>query len=310
LEVVFLFEITAFFIYFAEKTMNKNYALVDIQEVKKYFHNENKIDDFFYYQTMNSIPVFNSLPSRINGFTFGICLEGWIDISIGLQRFRVEKGGFMVILPVHIFQVNEQSADFDARSIMISTDFVENLNTYSGKMILPYPYIEENPITQIDMPEGNQLLIDYYTILNKLQKFSSINLYYKEMIQHLVYAFLLGIASIYEQFVVQLGNSNDLFKRFLLLLNNHFKTEHSVVFYADKLCLTPKYFSAQIKKQSGKTVGEWIDDMIILEAKVLLKTPNTSVQQVADILNFCDQSTFGKFFKRCAGISPKEYRNS
>jgi AraC-like DNA-binding protein len=286
-----------------------SYTIVNIPEIKKFFNSKNEIENFFYYQTSLNIPAVDSSPVRINGFTFGICLKGWMDISIGLQRFRVHKGEFLVILPSHIFQVHEQSADFDARSIMISNDFVENINIYSGKMIFPYPYIEVNPVTRVEHHGGDKLLTDFYAVLDNLQGFSKLNIYYEQMVQHLVCALLLGIATIYEQLAPTL-EVNDLFKRFVVLLNQHFKTEHSVSFYADKLCLTPKYFSLRIKEVSGKTAGEWIDDMITLEAKVLLRTPNTSIQQVSDSLNFCDQSTFGKFFKLRTGISPKEYKMS
>ncbi|WP_233552114.1 helix-turn-helix domain-containing protein [Parabacteroides sp. AF48-14] len=49
---------------------------------------------------------------------------------------------------------------------------------------------------------------------------------------------------------------------------------------------------------------------LIVEAKILLKAPQATVQQVADVLHFSDQSTFGKFFKKHMGISPMEYRKS
>jgi AraC-like DNA-binding protein len=82
--------------------------------------------------------------------------------------------------------------------------------------------------------------------------------------------------------------------------------ERSIGFYADKLCLTPKYLT--IKEMSGKLAGEWIDDYVMLEAKVLLKSTNMTVQQISERLNFTTQSHFGTYFKRLAGVSPKEYR--
>ena len=64
------------------------------------------------------------------------------------------------------------------------------------------------------------------------------------------------------------------------------------------------------KELTGKSANKWIDDALIVEAKMLLKAPQATVQQVADILHFSDQSTFGKFFKKHMGISPMEYRKS
>jgi AraC-type DNA-binding domain-containing proteins len=65
-----------------------------------------------------------------------------------------------------------------------------------------------------------------------------------------------------------------------------------------------------IKEAGGKSAGEWIDERVILEVKALLKSTNMTIQQISDELNFPTQSSFGKYFKRLTGISPKEYRNN
>jgi AraC-like DNA-binding protein len=98
--------------------------------------------------------------------------------------------------------------------------------------------------------------------------------------------------------------------QFLQLLFDHAKEQHAVTFYAGKLFITPQYLSLILKELTGKSANKWIEDALIVEAKVLLKMPQTTVQQVADKLNFSDQSTFGKFFKKHIGLSPMEYRKS
>ena len=62
--------------------------------------------------------------------------------------------------------------------------------------------------------------------------------------------------------------------------------------------------------QTGYSAVEWIERFVILEAKVLLKSSNLNIQQIADELHFPSQSFFGKYFKKLTGMSPKEYRNS
>jgi len=81
-----------------------------------------------------------------------------------------------------------------------------------------------------------------------------------------------------------------------------------VGFYARQLCITPKYLTTLIKRISGKSVSEWIDNYVILEAKTLLKYSNMSVQEIAYYLNFPNQSFFGSYFKRNAGMSPSQYK--
>ena len=84
--------------------------------------------------------------------------------------------------------------------------------------------------------------------------------------------------------------------------------ERSIGFYAERLCLTPKYLSQVVHAVSGRHAGEWIRDYVILEAKALLKSGQYTTQQVADMLNFPNQSFFGVYFKKAVGCSPKAYR--
>ena len=94
----------------------------------------------------------------------------------------------------------------------------------------------------------------------------------------------------------------------LTLVNTHSKKERNVNFYADKLCLTPRYLNTVIRQASQQTVMDWINQSIILEAKVLLKHSNLLVYQVSDELNFPNPSFFSKFFKRMTGMTPHEYQ--
>jgi AraC-like DNA-binding protein len=107
-----------------------------------------------------------------------------------------------------------------------------------------------------------------------------------------------------------LSRKEELLDGFLQLLTKHVREYHVVTFYAEKLFITPQYLSLILRELTGRSANKWIDDALITEAKILLKTPLATIQQVADTLNFSDQSTFGKFFKKHIGMSPMEYRKS
>ena len=98
------------------------------------------------------------------------------------------------------------------------------------------------------------------------------------------------------------------FRQFMRLVTEHCKQERSVSFYAGEMCLSSKHLSAVVKRISGRTAGEWIDSLVILEAKVMLKSSEASIQEIAEELHFANQSFFGKYFKQHAGMSPKAYR--
>ena len=104
------------------------------------------------------------------------------------------------------------------------------------------------------------------------------------------------------------NRAEEYFKQFTHLLGEHFREERSVGFYARQLCITPKYLTTLIKRISGQSVSEWIDNYVILEAKALLKSGQYTIQQVSDMLNFANQSFFGVYFKKAVGCSPTAYK--
>jgi AraC-like DNA-binding protein len=108
----------------------------------------------------------------------------------------------------------------------------------------------------------------------------------------------------------QSTRSKLIFDRFIKLVSEYHTQYRNVGFYADKLCLTPKYLSKLIKTATGKSAPEWIDQYVILEAKNLLKYSGVTIKEIVFKLNFPNQSVFYKFFKARTGMTPTEYRNS
>ena len=99
-----------------------------------------------------------------------------------------------------------------------------------------------------------------------------------------------------------------IFQKFLITLYRYYHQERDVSFYADKQCLSARYFSSVIKEKSGSSALQWIIQTVITETKQLLDNTDLSIKEIATRLNFPTQSFFGKYFKQYVGISPKEYR--
>jgi AraC-like DNA-binding protein len=93
-------------------------------------------------------------------------------------------------------------------------------------------------------------------------------------------------------------------------VQENYVRERAISFYADRLCVTPKYLSQVVKQISGRLAGEWISDYVILEAKALINSHKYTMQQISDMLNFANQSFFAKYFKEKAGCTPSSYLNS
>jgi YesN/AraC family two-component response regulator len=102
---------------------------------------------------------------------------------------------------------------------------------------------------------------------------------------------------------------DEIFHMFIREVEKNYKMERNVTFYADKLCISPKYLSSVIHDVSGRYATEWIDGFVILESKAMLKSNGNTIKEICNKLNFANQSFFAKYFKQHTGLTPKEYRN-
>ena len=106
------------------------------------------------------------------------------------------------------------------------------------------------------------------------------------------------------------NRSDIIFARFITLLQENYRTERRVGWYAQALSITPKYLSETVKAVSHRTPNEWIDNYVTSEIRVLLKNTTKSIKEITKEMNFPNQSFLGKYFKEHVGMSPKEYRRS
>ena len=264
------------------------------------------IEDHFYIGNIS--PLQTSLadyPFRIDMYICCICSKGESRGRINLISYTLKGLGMSINVPGQLLENEFISNDFQGIYIFMSKDFVSGLG-------LPYNFqtymsVQENPILSLTQAQFDAIL-SYYTMVHKLFEINHPNK--QDIIKHLTCAFFYGFGYYFHQTAEnkKLSNEEALMQSFLKTVQQHYKKERKVLFYADKLHLSAGYLSTIIKNISGKTAAEWIDDYVILEAKALLKSTNLTIQQISDNLNFPSQSFFGKYFKRQTGLSPKEYK--
>ncbi|MCD7977050.1 MAG: helix-turn-helix transcriptional regulator [Tannerellaceae bacterium] len=256
-----------------------------------------------------------SSPVRMNALMIVLILEGSADIKVDYISYKIEKNSFLTIMPTHIVQATTVSSDFKAKMLLVDKTFLEECRPeFRSPSMTNYMQIRKNPYTVFTPDETLHLEMSFEQLREKINNHT--HFFHKEVLQNSFMAFLLELANILmgkkDSIVVvpTLSRKEELLNQFLQLLLVHCKEEHGVTFYADKLFITPQYLSLILKELTGKSANKWIDEALMVEAKILLKMPQTTVQQVADELHFSDQSTFGKFFKKHMGVSPMEYRKS
>ena len=173
--------------------------------------------------------------------------------------------------------------------------------------LFTYLSVTTRPVVDL-VPKALDAMLNYCEMTKAAIR--SGNPFTPEIIRHLTAACFYGLGYYIHHHTERHKETRGevLMHDFLKQIQSNYKEERRVDFYAEQLCISPKYLSQAIKSLTGKTAGEWIDEYVALEAKALLKHSNMTIQQISYELNFPSQSFFGKYFKRITGMSPKEYR--
>ena len=221
--------------------------------------------------------------------------EGSADFELTLEEYHIKKGDIVLLAPETIMELKSCSDDYNMMGIIYKEDIfvTKNIIIHAG---------EE------DWHETRRLAGILWD-MDRRKPFR------QETVRLLVSAIISDIQHISraEQEVHQTkrkSRQEETFGKFKRLVNEHCCQYRTIPFYADRLALTPHYLSTLIAKVSGQSVMYWINRATLIQAKVLLKSKDMLVSEVADRLNFPSQSAFGSFFKRETGMSPGEYQKA
>ena len=254
----------------------------------------------------------NDFPVQAGMSMVLFCLQGELHVRISLKEYTLRPDMFCVIITGMIFEVLSISNDFRGFMIATRTNFMP-VTEKTTQVMSFYKCLQSRHCFVLEEKEVMAFVGVYHSIKATLQELD--HPYRIPMLQsyvQILYYRMLPIVLKEEESRSKYSHTRqeEIFQRFIGEVEKHYRKERSVKFYADLLCISPKYLSTVIYKISQQLAGEWIDAYVILEAKTLLKSGTLTIQQISEQLNFSNQSFFGKFFKRCAGMSPKEYINS
>ena len=253
-----------------------------------------------------------SNPHKFDFFMFVCHTAGSAVVKIDMSEFVLDNPrNFIKLGPGQIVSVEKVSEDFDADIIMMSKRFVEGLMVFvQGAIPMRFNVSRGTPVEYIEGEIEKSIASDilYKAVRNILKDKS--NPFRLQVVQHIIMALFYSSEKVRELETNDVARSNAdvITKEFLKHVKDNFRKERQLQFYADQLCITPRYLSRVVKECTGASAAEWIERSVVLEARALLKSTNMTVQQISDELNFPSQTFFGKYFKRRVGMSPKEYR--
>lgn len=254
------------------------------------------------------LPIQNS-PERLTRGMTCVCTNGCADLEIDFIKHHFEKGAILTVFPMQIIEQKQVSEDFSLIYISYTIEILQNiLFRFSPEFEV---FLKENPV--FNAPEEiYKADVEFMELIkNKYEEVE--NIFRNEIIISLLRIFHLNIYNgIHHKLLknkVKHTRRIEITKTFINLIMQYFNESRAVEFYANKLNITPKYLSLVCTEVRGQSAKKVIDDYIMTEIKLQLNATSKSIQEISEELNFPDQSSFCKFFKRHSGLSPKQYRN-
>ena len=258
------------------------------------------------FDNINRVPVYEKAYAS-PFFVLWLTHRGCVKTLFDKQQKEFHQHDLVMIPPGHVMEIQESSDDYLVSLLVISPSFLQSLkhlypfffkhgeHRYNSVFHLSDEQYESmqghfmmlQAISQLNHPERDELLVKQMGTGTQL-----IKIYLQE-----------------NGLTVSVTPAQQLFDRFKNAIVNHFQECREVQYYAHLLCLSPKYFSSIIKKQTGISANEWISGYVIVQAKSLLRhSKSLNIQQISFKLGFRDPAAFTRYFKANTGMSPKEYR--
>ena len=275
------------------------------------------IGDDFFISRLQARPEYVHLqyPFRVDCYVAAYCVEGSVDCSVNLTDYHLTTGTLLLFTPGNIVRITEPEQTEHLRLTLIcaSTSFITGIGINPSKFLIEAMDVLRDPCIHLSTDE-TEMLHKYVNLALDITKTNP--QFIKESIGGLV-------SSVFYQFAgfladskrrqdletpVRTSRQRQMLEQFIKLAINDHTREHLVGYYADKMCVTPKYLSKIVKEASGRSVPDWLNELLILDAKNMLRHSDMTIKEISARLNFPSQSFFFRFFKNHTGQTPTQYR--
>ncbi len=252
----------------------------------------------------------NKTQGFMAAYTFTLVIKGWLTIVYNGQELTLLPDDLYIYSPG--LEVIVLAASEDYRGICLLAD--EHL-TIESPTVHDLVNIAYAPIVQLHEPKIALPHEDARRLEEKMREMvgylHSDHIYKTKILQMLYAVFLLDVQSVQAKAINRRQvpqRVEEIFFGFIRLLPQHFAAHHDIAFYASSLNISSVYLSRVVRQVTGRTVVDYINQHLLMEASYLLRTTSLSVAQIAERLHFADAPSFSKFFSRKKGVTPKDYR--
>lgn len=263
-------------------------------------------DDFYIIRNFTPAHLTCSVLQTPLILTF-FCTSGSIQGDIDGKHFTLRANEALLTLPLQTMRLHYISPDLCCTLTAMSRSYAEEQNV--GEEYMLYENILKKPVLVFsdEQMRANIAMTEMYTYIVQQRHHPHQRKILITLLKanHLMHAMSLHNADAPDTAMERTGA---LAVRFNRLLEENYIRQHHIAFYATRLAVTPKYLSTAVMQASGHTAGWWIDYYLMRDAERYLTDTRLTVQAIADLLGFANQSSFGKYFRRQRGVSPANYR--
>lgn len=252
----------------------------------------------------------NETHGYMAAYTFTIVLEGWLKIVYNGQNITLHPDDIYMYSPGLPITIVEASDDYHGICLLADEHVTIDSPTVHDLVHIAYA-----PVVQLHQPKQTLRHDDAVKLTEKMLEIrnylNSDHIYKSKILQMLYAVFLLDLQNAQDNAMPQRSvpqRVEEIFIGFQRLLPLHFAEHHDIGFYASQLNISPVYLSRVVRQVTGRTVVDYVNQFLVMEASFLLRTTTLSITQIADRLHFADAASFSKFFLRNNGVRPKDYR--
>lgn len=260
--------------------------------------------------SVDSFPVVLQKDFQMECLGLIVCEQGEFQFTLNQKPFVAKAGETVFLSEATVFCAGSCSVDLRMDILFYRVDPIREL--LGSSVVAMHLYATLTPQPCYVWSTGEEEDIARYISLISRYRHTTNNPFDNHERKLLLLALTYRLCSIYSRRLMEenqvAGHKIDTFIQLIRLVERYYKQERGVAFYADKLCLSPKYLSALSKSVCGYTVQELVFRAIIRRSMLLLKNSNMTIQEISNEFHFPNASAFGTFFKKETGLSPLHYR--
>lgn len=255
------------------------------------------------------LAFFLNNPVRCEGGAVLLCRSGSAEMTLDLRRSTIRPDTVVFVLPDTLLMISESSPDFE----MSYCAFTHAIFSEVCFRLEPsfFRFIGASPFSLIDRTESRNF--DFWFETMEYSFRDRENMFRMTIFKNRLQNTFLEMYDKIQRKVTSLcpttsDRQTELFHKFISLVHDHCAREREVAFYADRLCISPRYLSAIVRRVTHHSAKELIDRTVIMDIKVLLQSTSLPIQEIAYRMHFPDQSYLGRYFKKHTGLAPTLFR--